>query len=621
MGYKSQKKEVMISSEIGKEIIKKELPLIPKLPGVYKMLSDKDQILYVGKAKNLPNRLKSYVSEKNHIIRTERMLSQTRKIEITTTSNESEALLLEANLIKKHKPKFNILLRDDKSFPFIFIGNKDKWSQIKRHRGKKTKEGFYFGPFASAGSANWTIKMIQKIFHLRVCDDTVFKNRERPCILYQIKRCSGPCVGYIDESEYKRTVDDAIEFVSGKSRKIQKNLSDQMEKASESLDFEKAGILRDRIKSLNIIQSSQRINEANLVEADVIAAYKESGQTCIQVFFYRSKQNWGNQAFFPKHDPEENLGNILNSFVSQFYENKSVPSSIILSQEIKEKILIEQTLSQKESKQVNISVAKKGSKLKVINQAIKNAKDSLNRKLHETQNNRELFESVVAKFNLETNINLIEVYDNSHIQGTNSVGALISYGDEGFIKKRYRKFNIKMKKNEQDDYGMMKEVLTRRFKKAVQEKEGHLSFPDLIFVDGGKGQYSVARETLNELGLHDIPLIAIAKGKFRNSGNETFFHNGKEYKFSKNDPTLFFLQRIRDESHRFAISAHRARRKKGISKSLLDQIEGIGSIRKRALLNHFGSARAVESASLDEIKSVEGVEEKVAKKIYNFFHE
>ena len=621
MGYKSQKKEVMISSEIGKEIIKKELPLIPKLPGVYKMLSDKDQILYVGKAKNLPNRLKSYVSEKNHIIRTERMLSQTRKIEITTTSNESEALLLEANLIKKHKPKFNILLRDDKSFPFIFIGNKDKWSQIKRHRGKKTKEGFYFGPFASAGSANWTIKMIQKIFHLRVCDDTVFKNRERPCILYQIKRCSGPCVGYIDESEYKRTVDDAIEFVSGKSRKIQKNLSDQMEKASESLDFEKAGILRDRIKSLNIIQSSQRINEANLVEADVIAAYKESGQTCIQVFFYRSKQNWGNQAFFPKHDPDENLGNILNSFVSQFYENKSVPSSIILSQEIKEKILIEKTLTQKEGKQVNISVAKKGSKLKVINQAIKNAKDSLNRKLHETQNNKELFESVVVKFNLETNINLIEVYDNSHIQGTNSVGALISYGDEGFIKKRYRKFNIKMKKNEQDDYGMMKEVLTRRFKKAVQEKEGHLSFPDLIFVDGGKGQYSVARETLNELGLHDIPLIAIAKGKFRNSGNETFFHNGKEYKFSKNDPTLFFLQRIRDESHRFAISAHRARRKKGISKSLLDQIEGIGSIRKRALLNHFGSARAVESASLDEIKSVEGVEEKVAKKIYNFFHE
>ena len=611
----------MISSDIGKKVIKKELPLIPKLPGVYRMLNDKNEILYVGKAKNLPNRLKSYIAEKNHVIRTERMLSQTKKLEITTTSNESEALLLEANLIKKHKPKFNILLRDDKSFPFIFIGNKDKWPQIKRYRGKKDKEGFYFGPFASAGSANWTIKMIQKIFHLRVCDDTVFKNRERPCILYEIKRCSGPCVGYIKKEEYKKTVNDAIEFVSGKSRKIQKSLSDQMEKASEDLDFEKAVILRDRIKSLNIIQSSQRINEANLIEADVIAGYKESGKTCIQVFFYRSKQNWGNQSFFPKHDPDEKLSNILNSFVSQFYENKSVPSSIILSEQIEEKVLIEKTLSQKEKKQINISVAKKGSKLKVINNAIKNAKDSLNRKLYESQNNRELFDAVAKKFNLETNINLIEVYDNSHIQGTNSVGALITYGDEGFIKKRYRKFNIKVQKNKQDDYGMMREILNRRFKRAVQEKDNYLTFPDLVLVDGGKGQYSVARETLNELGLHDIPILAIAKGKFRNSGNETFFHNGKGFKFAKNDPTLFFLQRIRDESHRFAISAHRAKRKKGISKSLLDQIEGIGSIRKRALLNHFGSARAVESASLDEIKSVEGVEVKVAKKIYNFFHE
>ena len=315
------------------------------------------------------------------------------------------------------------------------------------------------------------------------------------------------------------------------------------------------------------------------------------------------------------------MSNILNSFVSQFYENKSVPSLIILSEDIKEKNLIEKTLSKKESKQINISVAKKGSKLKVINQAIKNAKDSLNRKLYESQNNKELFDSVSRKFNLETNISLIEVYDNSHIQGTNSVGALIAFGDEGFIKKRYRKFNIKKKDNEQDDYGMMREVLNRRFKRAIQEKDNFLSFPDLVMIDGGKGQYSSAREAMNELGLHDIPVIAIAKGKYRNSGNETFFHNGKDYKFEKNDPTLFFLQRIRDESHRFAISAHRAKRKKGITKSLLDQIQGIGSMRKRALLNHFGSARAVESASLDEIKTVEGVEEKVAKKIYNFFHE
>ena len=611
----------MISSDIGKKVIIKELSLIPKLPGIYRMLNSKNEILYIGKAKNLPNRLKSYVSEKNHIIRTERMLSQTKKIEITTTSNESEALLLEANLIKKYKPKFNILLRDDKSFPFIFIGNNEKWPQIKKHRGKKTKEGFFFGPFASAGSANWTIKMIQKIFHLRVCDDTVFKNRKRPCILYQIKRCSGSCVGYINNDEYKQTVDNAIEFVSGRSRKIQKNFSKQMEKASEELDFEKATILRDRIKSLNIIQSSQRINEANLVEADVIAGYKESGKTCIQIFFYRSKQNWGNQAFFPKHDPDESLKEVLKSFIVQFYENKSIPKSIILNEEINEKVLIEKTLSKKENKEINISVAKKGSKLKVVNQAIKNAKDSLNRKLYESQNNKDLFDKIAKKFNLETNISLIEVYDNSHIQGTYSVGALIAFGEEGFIKKRYRKFNIKIEKNEQDDYGMMKEVLNRRFKRAVEEKENYLSFPDLVLIDGGKGQYSTAREAMNELGLHEIPIVAIAKGKFRNSGNESFFHNGKEFKFLKNDPALFFLQRLRDESHRFAISAHRSKRKRAISKSLLDQIEGIGSMRKRALLNHFGSARAVESASLDEIKTVEGVEEKVAKKIYNFFHE
>ena len=611
----------MTNSDTGKDIIKKEIPLIAKLPGVYKMLNEKNEVLYVGKAKNLPNRLKSYVSEKNHIIRTERMLSQTRKLEVTTTSNESEALLLEANLIKKYKPRFNILLRDDKSFPFIFISNKEKWPQIKKHRGKKDKEGFFFGPFASAGSANWTIKMIQKIFQLRICDDTVFKNRERPCILYQIKRCSGPCVNFINENDYKKSVDDAIDFVSGKSRKIQKSLSAQMETASDELDFEKAAILRDRIKSLNIIQSSQRINEANLVEADVIAGYKESGKTCIQVFFYRSKQNWGNQAFFPKHDPDENLSNIINSFVTQFYENKSVPINIILSEDIKEKLLIEKTLSKKENKQISISVAKKGSKLKVINQALKNAKDSLNRKIYESQNNKDLFENISQKFDLESNINLVEVYDNSHIQGTDSIGALITFGEEGFIKKRYRKFNIKIKNNEQDDYGMMREVINRRFKRAIQEKDNYLTMPDLILIDGGKGQYSVVRETMNELGLHEIPVIAIAKGKLRNSGNETFFHNGKEFKFEKNDPTLFFLQRIRDEAHRFAISAHRAKRKKGLKKSLLDQISGIGSIRKRALLNHFGSARAVESASLDEIKSVEGVEEKVAKKIYNFFHE
>ena len=611
----------MKSSDLGKKVIRKELALIPKSPGVYRMLNHKGDILYVGKAKNLPNRLKNYVSEKNHIIRTERMLSQTFKIEITTTANESEALLLEANLIKKFKPKFNILLKDDKSFPFIFIGNKDQWPQVTKHRGKKDKDGFYFGPFASAGSANWTIKMLQKIFLLRVCDETTFKNRKRPCILYQIKRCSAPCVGYVEKKDYKNSVDDAIKFVSGKSRDIQKNLSKQMEEASEKLDFEKASIFRDRIKSLNIIQSSQRINEANLVEADVIAAYKESGKTCIQVFFYRSKQNWGNQAYFPKHDPDQDISEIMSSFLMQFYENKNVPKLIILNLDIKDKKLIEQTLSTKENKNISIAIAKKGAKAKVISLAEKNAKESLNRKLYETNNNKNLFEGIVKKFNLKNNISLVEVYDNSHIQGTNSIGAMITFGDEGFIKKRYRKFDIKTYNAKQDDYAMMKEVLTRRFKRAILEKENYLTFPDLLLIDGGKGQYSTAREVLNDLGLYDIPMIAIAKGKLRNSGNETFFYNGKTFKFEKNDPTLFFLQRLRDEAHRFAINTHRAKRQKGIRKSLLDQINGIGSIRKRALLNHFGSTRAVESASFDEIKSVEGVEEKVAKKIYNFFHE
>ncbi len=619
--FKLPKKEVMKSSDLGKEVIKKELPLIPKSPGVYKMLNHKGDILYVGKAKNLPNRLKSYVAEKNHIIRTERMLSQTFKLEITTTANESEALLLEANLIKKHKPKFNILLKDDKSFPFIFISNQDKWPQVTKHRGKKEKEGFYFGPFASAGSANWTIKMLQKVFQLRICDESTFKNRERPCILYQIKRCSAPCVNYIEQIDYKKSVEDAIQFVSGKSREIQKSLSEQMEQASETLDFEKASIFRDRIKSLNIIQSSQRVNEANLIEADVIAAYKESGKTCIQVFFYRAKQNWGNQSYFPKHDPDQSIEEIMSSFIMQFYENKSVPKSIIINLDIKDKKLIEETLSHKENSNIVITIAKKGSKAKVVSLAEKNAKEALNRKIYETNNNKNLFEGIIKKFDLKNNINLIEVYDNSHIQGTNSVGAMVTFGEEGFIKKRYRKFDIKTKGAEQDDFAMLKEVLTRRFKRAMLESGNYLTLPDLILIDGGKGQYSSAREVLEEFGLHDLPMIAIAKGKDRNSGNETFFFNGKTFKFERNDPTLFFLQRLRDEAHRFAITSHRSKRSKSLKKSLLDQIAGIGAIRKRALLNHFGSARAVESASFDEIKSVEGVEEKVAKKIYNFFHE
>ena len=607
--------------EIGKKIIKEKILLIPNNPGVYRMLGAKKEILYIGKAKNIPNRLKSYVSDSNLPIRTERMLSLTKYLEITTTSNESEALLLEANLIKKHKPRFNILLRDDKSFPYIFISHKDKWPQIIKLRGKKSKEGYYFGPFVSAGSANWTIKILQKVFMLRVCDDNVFKNRERPCILYQIKRCSAPCVGHINEKDYKKTVNDAVNFISGKSRRIQENLSQEMERASKELNYEKAALARDRIKALAQIQSSQNINQTNLNEADVISIYKDSGKTCIQVFFFRSKQNWGNQAYFPKHDSDEKLENILSSFLSQFYENKTIPALIITNHNILEKNLLEEAFQNKEKKEIILREAKSKEEKTLTALAEKNAKQALTQKIYETQSNDNLIDGLIKKFNLNNNINLLEVYDNSHIQGTNCVGALICFGNEGFVKKRYRKFNIKNESVKGDDYGMLKEVLFRRFSKTMKEQSWSLSLPDLIMIDGGKGQYSVSKEVLNELGLHDLPIIAIAKGKNRNAGEEKMYYQNKEFRFEKNDPLLFFIQRLRDEAHRFAISSHRAKRKKNLSKSLLDQINGIGKQRKRALLNYFGSAKSLESASLDDLKSVEGIEDNIAKKIYNYFHE
>ena len=618
---KYRKEEMNNSLELGKKIIKEKIPLIPKNPGIYRMISVSGEILYIGKAKNIPNRLKSYVTESNLPIRTERMLSLTHNLEVTTTNNESEALLLEANLIKKHKPRFNILLRDDKSFPYIYIGHKDKWPQLTKFRGKKSKNGYYFGPFASIGSANWTIKILQKIFQIRVCDDTVFKNRERPCILYQIKRCSAPCVGHIEEAQYKKTVSDAIDFISGKSRRIQKSLSKDMELASKELDFEKAAVARDRIKALTQIQTSQKINQTNLNEADVVSIYKESGKTCIQVFFFRSKQNWGNQAFYPKHDSDDDVREIITSFLTQFYENKVVPSMIITNTEVKDVKLLEKAFSQKEKKDVLIKKAKSNDEINISKLAEKNAKQALTQKLYQTESNNNLIDNLANKFDLNNNINLIEVYDNSHNQGSDSIGALICFGNEGFIKKRYRKFNIKNEKVKNDDYGMMKEVLFRRFSKVMKEKSGSLSLPELILIDGGKGQYSVSREVLNELGLHDLPILAVAKGKNRNAGEEKIYYENREYILKKNDPLLFFIQRLRDEAHRFAISTHRAKRKKGLSKSLLDQIDGIGKQRKRALLNHFGSARSVESASLDDLKSVEGIEDNIAKKIYNYFHE
>jgi len=607
--------------ESGKKIIKDKIPLLPKNPGVYRMLNSKKEILYIGKAKNIPNRLRNYVSDGNLPIRTERMLSQTKFLEITTTSNECEALLLEANLIKKHKPRFNILLKDDKSFPYIFL-SEHEFPRIEKHRGIKNKPGRYFGPFASAMAVNSAIKTLQKIFLIRSCTDQQVALANKTCFNYYLKRCSGPCGGKISKEDYAKLVEAADEFLSsGRYRKIQKSLSLQMNKASDELDFEKAATFRDKIKSLNIIQSSLKISETNLVEADVVAGYKKSGKTCVQVFFFRSKQNWGNQAFFPKHDPEEKLSNILSSFVSQFYENKSIPSLIITNHKINEKKILEKKFSIKENKDIIIKEAKKKEEQSLTSMAEKNAKQALTQKLYETQSNLSLINKLSKKFKLNNNINLIEVYDNSHIQGTDCIGGLITFGNEGFNKKRYRKFNIKNDSIKGDDYGMLKEVLFRRFSKVVKEKSDALSLPDLVMVDGGKGQYSVSREVLNELKLNDIPIIAIAKGKNRNAGNETIYFENKEYKFEKNDPLLFFIQRLRDEAHRFAINTHRAKRKKNLSKSLLDQITGIGKQRKRALLNHFGSARAVESASFEEIKFVEGIEDNTAKKIYNYFHE
>ena len=612
----------MRNLDFGKELIRKKIPLVSNSPGVYRMLDKKDQVLYVGKAKNLPNRLKSYVLDRKHPIRTERMLALTNNLEIVTTSSEAEALLLEANLIKKFKPKFNILLRDDKSFPYIIIEKDCDWPQLSKHRGKKNKNGYYFGPFASAGSANWTIKILQKVFLLRICNDSVFKNRDRPCILYQIKRCSAPCVNHLSKTEYSKLVSDAILFLSGKSKNIQKKLSLEMEKSSEKMDYEKAAVLRDRIKALAQIQSSQNVSSANLDNADVISIAQEAEKSCVQVFFYRSKQNWGNQSYFPSHDKSHTAEEILASFITQFYENKNVPSEILINKKIKDLNLIKFALEKKEEKFISIKIPTKGSALKLSMMAEKNAKEALIRKIFESETNNKLLNEVADKFKLDISPRTIEVFDNSHIQGTNSVGALITFGSEGFIKKRYRKFNIKNKElNAGDDYGMLKEVFERRFSKIVKsKKQTDVVVPDLVIIDGGKGQYSVGRKMLDELGFHDIPIIAIAKGKNRNKGDETFFHKTSAIKLSKRESLLFFLQRLRDEAHRFAVSSHRMKRKKNLTKSLLDQINGIGRTRKRALLNYFGSAKAIESASFDDLKEVEGIETFVAKKIHYFFH-
>lgn len=608
----------MKNLEQGKEILRSKIQFLSNGPGVYKMLDEKNTIIYVGKAKNLPNRLNSYVTSSYLPIRTERMISSTKNLEFIATQNEAEALLLEANLIKKNQPRYNILLKDDKSFPYIQITRSHLFPQITKFRGKQNKNDVFFGPFASAGSANWTIKTLQKVFLLRVCDDSIFNNRKRPCILYQIKRCSAPCTNEINQKNYNKLVEDSINFLNGKSALIQKKLSKEMEIESKKFNYEKAAIIRDRIKALTQIQSTQRINKNNFNNADLIVAFQKNNITCIEVFFYRSKQNWGNQAFFPKHDKDDSLEEIIYSFITQFYENKIPPDEIILSKKINDSELIKTALEKKYNKKINIKSPKNNSENLAIKLAIKNAELALEKKLLENENNDHFLSLINKEFNLGFNPNLIEIYDNSHIQGLNAVGSFIVFSKNGFIRKKYRKFNIsKTDINPGDDYGMLKEVISRRFLKIKSNNDDES--PDLIIIDGGKGHYNAARKILNELGHFNLNIISIAKGERRNQGDETFYYKDKKIKI-KNNILLFFLQRLRDEAHRFAIFSHRINRKKTFTQSALDKIEGIGKTRKKLLLNHFGSVKLVESASIEDIKKIDGINDSVANKIYNFFN-
>jgi len=608
----------MKNLEQGKEILRSKIQFLSNGPGVYKMLDEKNTIIYVGKAKNLPNRLSSYITSSYLPIRTERMISNTKNLEFIATQNEAEALLLEANLIKKNQPRYNILLKDDKSFPYIQITRSHLFPQITKFRGKQNKNDVFFGPFASAGSANWTIKTLQKVFLLRVCDDSIFNNRKRPCILYQIKRCSAPCTNEINQKNYNKLVEDSINFLNGKSALIQKKLSKEMEIESKKFNYEKAAIIRDRIKALTQIQSTQRINKNNFNNADLIVAFQKNNITCIEVFFYRSKQNWGNQAFFPKHDKDDSLEEIIYSFITQFYENKIPPDEIILSKKINDSELIKTALEKKYNKKINIKSPKNNSENLAIKLAIKNAELALEKKLLENENNDHFLSLINKEFNLGFNPNLIEIYDNSHIQGLNAVGSFIVFSKNGFVRKKYRKFNIsKTDINPGDDYGMLKEVISRRFLKIKSNNDDES--PDLIIIDGGKGHYNAARKILNELGHFNLNIISIAKGERRNQGDETFYYKDKKIKI-KNNILLFFLQRLRDEAHRFAIFSHRTNRKKTFTQSALDKIEGIGKTRKKLLLNHFGSVKLVESASIEDIKKIDGINDSVANKIYNFFN-
>jgi excinuclease ABC subunit C len=624
----------------GAELIKAYVKRLPNAPGVYRMFDANGDVLYVGKASSLKKRVTNYSQGRGHTNRITRMIGLTASMEFVTTRTETEALLLEANLIKRLRPRFNVLMRDDKSFPYILLTGDHKAPGLFKHRGAQSKKGDYFGPFASAGAVGRTINALQRAFLLRTCTDSVFESRSRPCLLYQIKRCSAPCTGEISIEGYNEFVGEAKAFLSGRSQAIQSSMSKTMQLASENLDFERAAIYRDRISALTAIQSHQGINPQTTNEADVFAIQQQGGMTCIQVFFFRTGQNWGNRAYFPKADPLMEPEEVLGAFISQFYDNKPVPKLVLTSETLSEADLMAEALSLKANRKVTVSKPVRGEKRDLVAHALGNAHEALGRRFAETSSHAKLIQAAVEALHLSRVPRRIEVYDNSHIMGTNAVGAMIVAGPEGFAKNQYRKFNIRsVDATPGDDFAMMREVMERRFSRLVKEEgipdrsaptdaeiedaEAIPAWPDLLLIDGGLGQVNAVMAILKELGIEDaVDVVGVAKGVDRDAGRERFIIPGKpDFSLPPRDPVLYFIQRLRDEAHRFAIGTHRARRKKEMVKNPLDEIGGIGPSRKRALLHHFGSAKGVSRAALDDLSKVDGISEAMARQIYDHFRD
>ncbi len=607
----------------GVKVISDHVRSLPLKPGVYRMIAVDGEVLYVGKAKALKKRVISYTQIEKLPQRLQKMVSLTTQMEFITTHTEAEALLLEANLIKRLKPRYNILLRDDKSFPYILIDREHDYPQILKHRGAQNKKGLYFGPFPSAGDVNRTLSILQRIFLLRNCSDNVFANRSRPCLQYHIKRCTAPCVGYVDKEEYSQQVRGAQDFMEGKSDAVRESLAKKMQEASERQEYERAALLRDRISALASVQARYDVN-SDIGDADVLALDYHKGVSCIQVFFYRSGRNLGNKAYFPRHSSDDEPSAVLAAFIAQFYQSKSVPRQIVVNMPMEEEKLLQQALSDKEGYAVRVLIPKRGKYKQAVDFALANTRQALERHLTYSTTRTALRKGVADLFGLEEIPSRIEVYDNSHISGDKMVGAMIVEGEDGFVKNAYRTFNIK-NSLASDDYGMMREVLSRRFKRALKEDHGpgSPSWPDLLLIDGGKGQLNSCREVLEELGIfNSLTVVGIAKGPDRDAGREKFFMHGREmFQLPVNDPVLHYLQRLRDEAHRFAIGTHRARRRGAVSQSSLDQIEGIGAKRKKALLLHFGSTKAIEGAGVEDLAKIEGLSRAMAQKIYDFYHD